>query len=232
MDVLYFLQRRLRFTSNLYDEAAAPFRETIRKIEAAEPPYVDPRNPEYDDVSEPFFLEEYQEAAESIEIIGHWCLCMVYASLKAYLDRFITEIARNFRNGSQFRQLLAAKKAKSWFDRYRLLFLEDLGIDWHKGPVTLSELEHLNLARDDVTHNVDVMSMYVYQTKQHAERYPKGLFVDEVWLNLNLGGRIKVGRDELTSGLRMVDDFCTWLEDIRIHYRAHIRTTEASDKES
>src|SRR5713226_1815854 len=218
MDVLYFLQRRLRFTSNLYDQAGAPFRETIRKIEAGELPYVDPRNPEYDDVSEPFFLEQYQEAAESIEVIGHWCLCMVYASLKAYLDGFITQMARNFRNGSKLRQLLAEKKAKNWFERYRLLFLEDMGIDWHKGPVKLSELEHLNLARDDVTHNVDVMSMYVYRTERHAARYPKGLFVDEVWMNLNLGGRIKVGRDELTSGLRMVDDFCAWLEDIRIHY--------------
>ncbi len=118
-------------------------------------------------------MEECEEAAESIEVIGHWCLCMVYASLKAYLDRFINSIARNFRNGSQLQQLLAGKKAKSWFERYRLLFVEDLGIDWHKGPVKLSELEHLNLARDDVTHNVDVTSMYVHQTERHAKRYAR-----------------------------------------------------------
>ncbi len=97
-------------------------------------PYVDPRNPEYDDVSEPFFLEQYQEAAESIEVIGHWCLCMVYASLKAYLEGFIDAMARDFRNGSQLRQLLAAKKAKSWLERYRLLFVEDLGIDCIRDP--------------------------------------------------------------------------------------------------
>jgi hypothetical protein len=232
MDVLYFLRRRLRFTSNLYDQATAPFRETIRKIEAQEPPYVDPRNPEDDDLSEPFFLEEYQEAGESIEVIGHWCLCMVYASFKAFLAEYMSEIARDYQGLGDLKEKLAARKNKNWFERYRLLFLEDMGIDWRKGPVKLSELEHLNLARDDVTHNVDVMSMYVYQTDRHAERYPKGLFVDEVWLNLNLGGRIKVGRDELTAGLGMVDDFCAWLEDIRVHYRAYLKAREAPDKEA
>lgn len=193
---------------------------------------MDTRNPEYDDVSEPFFLEEAQEAAESIEVIGHWCLCMVYASFKAYLAEYMSEMARDYRGLGDLTEKLVARKNKNWFERYRLSFLEDMGIDWHKGPVKLSELEHLNLARDDVTHNVEVMSMYVYQTEQHAARYPKGLFVDEVWMNLNLGGRIKVGRDELTAGLRMVDAFCAWLEDIRIHYPAYIRTTSAPDKES
>ncbi len=232
MDLLWFLRRRLEFINKLYDQTTLSFQEIVRKINAGEAPFVDTRNPEYQDVSEPMFLDEYQEAGESIEVIGHWCLCMVYASFKAYLAEYVSEMARDYRGLGDLKEKLMARKNMNWFERYRLSFLEDMGIDWHKGPVKLSELEHLNLARDDVTHNVDVMSMYVYQTERHAARYPKGLFVDEVWMNLNLGGRIKVGRDELTSGLRMVDDFCAWLEDIRIHYRAHIRATEAPDKES
>jgi len=233
MELLWFLRRRLEFINKLYDQTTISFQEIVRKINAGEEPFVDTRDPEYHDVSEPMFLDEYQEAGESIEVIGHWCLCMVYASFKAYLGEFITAMSNDYRGGFEdLRRRLAAKKANSWFERYRQLFLEDLGIDWHKGPVKLSEMEHLNLARDDVTHNVDVMSTYVYQTERHAERYPKGLFVDEVWTNLNLGGRIRVGRDELTAGLRMVDAFCAWLEDIRIRYPAYIKTTEATDKES
>ena len=70
MDLLWFVRRRLEFIDRLYDQTTAPFRETIRKIDAGEAPFVDTRNPEYDDVSEPMFLEEYQEAAESIEVVG------------------------------------------------------------------------------------------------------------------------------------------------------------------
>ena len=91
---------------------------------------MDTRNPEYHDVSEPMFLDEYQEAGESIEVIGHWCLCMVYASFKAYLGEFITAMSNDYRGGFEdLRRRLAAKKANSWFERYRQLFLEDLGID-------------------------------------------------------------------------------------------------------
>ena len=178
---------------------------------------------------DPPFLEELQEASESVEVIGHWCLCMVYASLKAYLEEYLAEMARDFRKA--FEDLparLASKKGKSWFERHRVLFQEDLGIDWHKGPVKLDDLEHLNLARDDVTHNVDVMSIYAYQTEKHAARYPKGLFIDELWTRLNLGGRIRVGRVELSGALRMVTDFCEWLEEIRNRYPAYVRSLTAS----
>jgi hypothetical protein len=174
MDLLWFLRRRLNFIDRLYDQTNAPFQETIRKIESGEPPFDYSGDPEYIG-GDPPFLEELQEASESVEVIGHWSLCMVYASLKAYLEEYVAEMARDFRKA--FEDLparLASKKGKSWFERHRVLFQEDLGIDWHKGPVKLDDLEHLNLARDDVTHNVDVMSIYAYQTEKHAARYPKG----------------------------------------------------------
>ena len=227
MDLLWFLQRRLTFVSNLYDESTAVFQETIRKIDAGEPPFVDNRSAEDEDVSEPLFLEQYQQAGESIEVIGHWCLCMVYASCKAYLEEYIREMERDYRGLGDLRTKLAGKKAKSWFERYRLLFLEELGIDWRKGPVDLAQLEHLNLTRDDVTHNVDVMSILVFQTDRHKEQHPKGLFIDD-WACLSLGGRIKVGREELTAALRTVDGFCAWLEDIRLHYPSYIKSLAES----
>ena len=221
MDLLWFLERRLRFINELYDGATAPFRETIRQIQAGEPPYVDQRDPENAD--EPAFMEEYEQASESIEVIGHWSLCMVYASCKAYLEEYLGEMSRDYRGLGELEQVLSNKKAKSWFERYRLLFLEDLGIDWEKGPVKLADLEHMNLARDDLTHNVDVTSMYVYQTERHAERYPKGRYVDELWTRLGLGGRIRVGPDELNAGIGAVHQFCAWLEEIRNDYPRYVR---------
>lgn len=42
MDVLYFLKERTRLIRHYYEQAAQPFSETIRRIEAEEEPFVPP----------------------------------------------------------------------------------------------------------------------------------------------------------------------------------------------
>ena len=42
MSVLYFLKERTRLIRQYYEQAAKPFSETIRKIEAEEAPFVPP----------------------------------------------------------------------------------------------------------------------------------------------------------------------------------------------
>ena len=84
MDLLHFLTRRLRFVQNLYDSAAATFEERKRQIEAGEPPYLDERDAEHCD-GEPTYLAEWQETDDSVMVVGHWCLCMVLATLQTYL---------------------------------------------------------------------------------------------------------------------------------------------------
>ncbi len=56
MDLRWFLRHRLEFINKLYDQTTLSFQETVRKINAGEEPFVDTRNPEYDDVIEPMFL--------------------------------------------------------------------------------------------------------------------------------------------------------------------------------
>ena len=132
MDLLYFLTRRLEFIQSLYESAVAPFEETQRKINAAEEPYVPSFDPDdWDD--DPPFLEEWQEADESIMVIGHWCLCMVQSALNIYLRDSISPIGWHWCDASVLSGLLGSKKGKSKFERYRRLFLEDLDIDWAKG---------------------------------------------------------------------------------------------------
>lgn len=224
MDILWFLKQRLEFIDRLYNDSTASFREKMCKIEAGEPPYEDQRNPEYDDVSEPAFLEEWQDANEAVEVVGHWCLNMVQASLKAFLEEYVNDMARYYRPLSAAKEELAKTKAANWFERYRLFFLNYFRIDWERGPVNIQDLEHMNLTRDDLTHNVSVTTNAVYQTEKHAKRYPKGLFTDGVWATFGLGGKIKIGRDQLTHALGLVYGFANWLENIRINYIAHLRT--------
>lgn len=103
-----------------------------------------------------------------------------------------------------------------------MFFQRHLGIDWHEGPIKVEDLEQINLTRDDLIHNVEVTTTYVYRTAKHAERFPKSLFSDGIWEGLGLGSKIKVGRDELTTGLQIVENFCAWLDHIRVDYRQYV----------
>jgi hypothetical protein len=227
MDLLYFLKERLDFILKLYDSAVSPFEGTIRKIREGEPPYVDTRDPEYADG--PAFLEEYQEADDSVMVIGHWCLCMVQASLQAYLRECIGPLGSLWWNPEALQAELSRKQGKTWFGRYRLLFL-DLGIDWEEGPVLLSDLEQLNLTRDDLTHNIDMMSFNVERVQNHAKRFPRGLFTDELWQEFSVD-RIKVDREKLALAIRLVSAFCAWLDEIRRTYPRYIKGLTPAEPE-
>lgn len=220
MDLLYFLNRRLDFIRSLYDSTVSVFEERKRKIKAGEPPYVDDRNPEY--VDEPAFLAEWQEADDSIMVIGHWCLCMVQASLQAYLKDCISPLGCLWWDAKKLQTELSTKCGKNLFGRYRLLFL-DLGVDWEMGPVPLSALEELNLTRDDLIHNIRVMNFDVKRVKNHVDRFPTGLFVDDLWSSLGME-RVRVDHEKLELSIRLVKEFCTWLDDIRCNYPRRIRT--------
>ncbi len=220
MDLLYFLHRRLEFIRDLYDSTVRVFEGRKRQIDAGEPPYVDHRNPEV--VDEPAFLSEWQQADDSIMVIGHWCLCMVQACLQAYLKECISPLGALWWDANALHDELGKKDGKNWFGRYRLLFL-DLGVDWSKGPVALSALEQLNLTRDDLMHNVRTMTFDVERAEKHTKRYPVGLFVDDLWSNLGME-RLLVDREKLELGIHLVTEFCGWLDDIRCNYPRYAKS--------
>ena len=225
MDLLYFLTRRLEFIQRLYETAVAPFEETQRKINAAEEPYVPSFDPD-DWSGDPPFLEEWQEADESIMVIGHWCLCMVQSALNIYLRDSISPIGWHWCDASVLSGLLGNKKGKSKFERYRRLFLEDLDIDWAKGPVSLPDLEQLNLTRDDLIHNVDMMSLSVQRDEKHVERFPNGLFTDELWRGLD-SDRVRIDKKQLAHACDLVRSFCAWIDGIRCSYPQYRKVIDA-----
>src|SRR5260370_26421546 len=233
MDLLYFLKSRLRFIEQLYDGAVPSFIETKRKIDAGEPHYVDNRNPEYYD-GEPAFLSERQQAYDSVNVLGYWFLCAVQASLQAYLKAYVGPSGAYWWNAKRLEKKLRDKPRKaSWFEKYPLLFLDDLGIDWTSGPVSLDELEQLNLTGNDLNHNVDMMSLSVSRTREHAARFPDGLFTDELWTRDGMKffgiDTLKVDKEKLSLAIKLVEEFCAWLEGIRCRYPHYIKETHGID---
>lgn len=225
MDLLYFLTRRVEFIQKLYESTIAPFEETKRKIEAGEEPFLHPSDPDHWS-EEPPFLQEWQEADESIMVIGHWCLCMVQSTLNTYLRDSISPIGCVWWDPSALNRSLGAKKGKSGFERYRHLFLEELGVDWTKAPVSLGDLEQLNLTRDDLIHNVDMMSVTVQRDEKHAARFPNGLFTDELWRGLDIE-RVRIDRKQLARACDLVSSFCAWIDGIRCSYPEYLKVIDA-----
>lgn len=207
MDILSGLRDKLRFIERFYESASEPFREIKRKIEASEEPFVPPPfDPETASDFDPPFLEEWQEAEESLNLIGQAALNLVQASFRDYLAWYL-----------KLDRVELSAKGAHWLERYKNQFLETYGIDWSESPVSVDELEEVNLARNDVEHNGEPFGMSRSQSKGHRARFPLGVFVHEIdrqiaasseheWL-----GRIQITQENLGQAIRRIETFCEFL---------------------
>jgi len=213
MDILSGLKDKLRFIERHYAAASEPFRETVRKIEAGETPFEPPPfDPEIATDSEPPFLEEWQEADESLNLVGQAALQLVQCAFRDYLSWFV-KLSRV--------QLMAS--GKNWLERYKNHFLQEYDIDWRSGPVPIEQLEEVNLARNDVEHNGQPFGMTRLQSKEHKRRFPQGMFIDEFDRQIaqssdNWPGRIDVTPEGLREAIRRVEVFCEFLDSRRPWY--------------
>ncbi len=207
MDILAGLIDKLRFIERFYEAASHPFSEVKRKIEADEEPFASPPfDPETVD-SEPPFLTEWQEADESLNLVGQAALSLVQIAFREYLDAFITSS-----------RLDAPAGQGNWFERYSQFFSETYGIDWEKGPVPPEQLEEINLARNDIQHPDDAFGMTRRQSRKHQERFPGGLFIHEIDKELHRespypwSARIYITSANLSEAINRVERFCEFLE--------------------
>ncbi len=112
-------------------------------------------------------------------------------------------------------------KGNNWVERYKDHFLNVCGIDWNPSPVPLSELEEINLARNDLEHGGEPFGMTRRQSKEHVRRFPAGLFVEEMDKQLfqrpgeSWPLRIMVTDDGLKEAIRRVECFCEFLDSQR-----------------
>jgi len=207
MDIQAGLRDKLRFIERHYAAASAPFRETKRKIDAGEDPFEPPPfDAETATDFRPPFLEQWQEANESLNIEGEVALQLVQGALREYLSSFI----------NLYGDPLTAS-GKNWLRLYRKHFLETHGIDWEEGPVPLDELEEVNLARNDVEHGGDPFGKTRRLPQDNGLRFAAGHFVDEIEKQVfqasghSWPGRIEVTDSGLKETIRRVETLCEFL---------------------
>lgn len=219
MDKLAILVEQLHAVQRLYNDAAGVFVERKKKIDAGEPPYeLLEFNPDYEDV-EPPFLTEWLEADEFADVIGQACISIVHSCLKDYLTGVIERsgmIAEAEKFMSQRRNIV---RGESWLGRHLAFIAEIYSIDWTQSPVPIAELEEINLARNDIQHGRSASGLTRYQSEQHSQRFPLGLFIDDYQRSLKAIGRahsftlVHVSPEALKEAIQRVESFCTFVEN-------------------
>lgn len=133
MDVLYFLEERMRFIRYYYETAASSFLTIQRKIEAKEPPFDDPP---WDDSGEPAFLAEWLEAEDGLSILGRSCLSMVSGSINLHFSAWEQKLGIRIEDAHR-KQLFK----KGVLSGYRAIFEHYLQVAWSDSTADLAILD-------------------------------------------------------------------------------------------
>ena len=215
MDVLFFLKERTRFTRYFYETAGEPFRETIRRIEADEPPF---DNPPYSEDGEPPYLEEWMQAEEGLEVLGRTCLSMLSPSLQLYFKTWERELGIRWEEGERERAF-----RKGFLRGYQICFGEVLGLSWDECPANLDLIEQIALGRNRDQHPEHISSMRVNHARKDLEKHPHPFFVSEterrMYADPEMEGTflmspsVHVSHEALFTAIEEVEKLTEWLEE-------------------
>ena len=212
VDVLASLIERTAFIRRFYDAAAAPFRDTKRKIEDGEEPYV----PGFFEDGEPPFLQEWEEAETSLEVLGIACVSMLSESLKLYFREWekLANLDCSLRHKRVF-------KDRGFLFGYKVCFEHTLKLDWTTCTTDFGVLEQIILARHRGQHPGDIGHLVARHSVHDLGKYPRPLFASDVELDLLDAGwpsewltpTIVVTRENLFAAIDQIDALAAWLEE-------------------
>ena len=210
VDLLRFLDQRLRFVIYFYDTAMAPFEDLIDKICREDPPYdVDPKTGKRDPSA---FQFEFSEADDRRDLVGSASLSYLEVVLHRFLERWVLDLG-----GQYYLKKVTASAKGNWLERYRVFCLNVLQVDWAKSGVDLRLLEQIVLARNDFHHaDNTLMTSFFFQSEYHAQKYPDSVFRHQLWNpDSKLRPRLMVTRDKLVEAVHSVRTLCEFLYHAR-----------------
>ncbi|MFP6559391.1 hypothetical protein WJ542_13945 [Paraburkholderia sp. B3] len=170
MDVGWFLRERVKFIRQLYANAAAPFVERQRQIEAEEQPF----EPVYDESGEPRFELEWNEADRSRHVPpGYACVSMLSDSLKVFFATWerLIGVARDPATDS-------VRKKRGFVAGYAAFFEARLHVRLADSGVDLELLEEIVLVRNRVQHAESLTTMLPSHAEKDLDRLKNPYFLD------------------------------------------------------
>ena len=218
MDLVFFLEERLKFTEYFYENARKPFCEIMLAIEEERPPFP----PKYDESGEPPYLSEWIDARDGSDSVGLAALSMIVSSLKLFLDKWL-RLQLDFKPDEEYRRDC---KKHGWLKAlYRVL--EDTGICVKECPASLELIEQAILARNRIQHPDSLPLLQPKHSESDLRKYPSPYFVDPddplidlFDSGLNSGSelswwllpKVSIDQDKFQELVAEVKEFAQWLE--------------------
>ena len=212
MDVLFWYKERTGFIRSFYEQASAPFDERIAKIQAGELPF----EPPYGDSDEPPYYVEWEEAKESLEVLGQTCVSMLSASLKLYFLTWEKELGVRMSGRERKRAF-----KHGFLSGYKAYFGTLVGVSWGECPADFELVEQVVLARNAVQHPADITRLRpVHPSRDLRKRrtpffiddfgreYTEGDFAEISWLN----PAVSVSGGQLLAAVEETESLAEWLE--------------------
>jgi hypothetical protein len=214
MDIAYFLKSRTAFIRYFYENAVRPFNDIKIAIEHEEEPYIPP----YSEDSEPPFQEEWMDAEQGVEIVGHACISMLSSSLHLFLRSWVNRLEQE--HGMKFN---ANFKKKGWFSGYKQIF-DELELPLSQCGASLDVVEQITLARNRVQHPEELTELRVDHSESDLKRFPKPFFANETELKMAthdgdgsatwwLRPSVKSTKEKIFEAINQVEVLCSWLEE-------------------
>jgi hypothetical protein len=213
MDIEFFLKSRTAFIRYFYEHAVSPFNEIKIAIENEEEPYIPP----YSEDGEPPFLEEWMNAEQGVDTIGHACISMLSSSLQLFLKSWVNRLEKE--HGMKFN---VDFKKKGWFNGYREIFMQ-LQLPLSQCAVDLDVVEQIALARNRVQHPEDLTGVRIKHSESDLKRFPEPFFASEAELRMAirddddsviwwLRPSVKPTTEKIIAAIDQVEALCSWLE--------------------
>ena len=214
MDIESFLKLRTAFIRYFYENSVRPFNEIKTAIENEEDPYIPP----YSEDGEPPFLEEWMDAEQGVDTVGHACISMLSSSLQLFLKSWVNRMEKE--HGMKFNTDF---KKKGWFNGYKQIFMQ-LQLPLSQCTVDLDVVEQVTLARNRVQHPEDLTELRVNHSKSDLKRFPKPFFASETELDMAirddddsvtwwLRPSVKSPTEKILAAIDQVEALCSCLEE-------------------
>jgi len=213
MDIEHFLEARTAFIRYFYENAVKPFNAIKIAIENEEEPYIPP----YSEDDEPAFLEEWMDAEQGVETVGHTCISMLSSSLHLFLKSWVARLQNA--HGMKFNVNF---KKKGWFNGYKQIF-DELELPLSQCGANLDLVEQITLARNRVQHPEEITKLGVDYSERDLKRFPKPFFANETELKMAsrdsdgsatwwLRPSVKSSKERIFEAINQVEILCSWLE--------------------
>lgn len=213
MDVVSFLDKRIRFILTLHEKGGEAFELEKRLIDEQRPPY---DNPPYSEDGEPPFLEQWMDAENSIAVLGGVCITMLSEALKGYFKCHLALLG--------IKPTKKVFKKRGFFRGNEIVWENAFKIRFSESGADLKIIEEVIHLRNFIRHQDDIVFDQPILSSEYKNLVPSSYFVhpsdqqnwddlpnDESLVGLTLVPA-HLSKEKITTASEEISKLCNWID--------------------